>query len=172
MSRVFPSIEEVKFKTFGAVQMMFIVRIVGLGGKRDLYKRVVVRRVTCGMRPFGLKIVDKRKLDAMEKVLAEYARSEYDEMKEELGNERNINCERKYELKMDRKDLKWFDHVELMSGRRLANSALASLRWKVERLYAGLERGGCTVSKKHAGHPKMKLMDREHLKDFVVGTNG
>ena len=47
-----------KIETFGAKQMIISGRIVGLGVKMELYERVVVRRVTYGMRPCGLMTDD------------------------------------------------------------------------------------------------------------------
>ena len=53
-------------KTFGALNMMFTVRSVSFGAKRQLYERVVVPTVPYGAVPFDMVMNETDKLDVME----------------------------------------------------------------------------------------------------------
>ena len=81
-------------KIFGGMKMMFIVRSVSLGMKKELYKRMVKSTVTYEVETWGLKMEEICKLNFIETkclrsmcTLARMNRWRNEEVKRELVRE-------------------------------------------------------------------------------------
>ena len=109
-------------RTFGAMKRLFNVRIVYVEAKSELYKRVVVPTVMYGSGAWGLRVEERRKLDVMEMrcLRSMCGMTRMDRLRNEVVRER-LGVEEKLSERVDRKVLKWYWHVERMSGERLTN---------------------------------------------------
>ena len=114
-------------KTFGAMKRLWNVRSVNVRAKRELYERVVVPTVMYGSEAWGLRVKERRKLDVMEMrcLRSMCGVTRMDRLRNEVVRER-VGVDEKLSERVDRKVLKWYGHVERMSGERLTKRVYRS----------------------------------------------
>ena len=114
-------------RTFGAMKRLWNVRSVNVRAKRELYERVVVPTVMYGSEAWGLRVEERRKLDVMEMrcLRSMCGVTRMDRLRNEVVRER-VGVDEKLSERVDRKVLKWYGHVERMSGERLTKRVYRS----------------------------------------------
>ena len=102
-------------KTLGAMKRVMKCRGLGMNVKKELYEKVVVPTVTYGSECWGMKVVERQKLNVFEmKCLRSMAGvSRIDRVRNEDVRQRT-GVEIELARRMDMNVLRWFEHVERM----------------------------------------------------------